>query len=302
MKGTEYPCRCSPASLAMGLLCCLLFSTASVHAVQSPPPLPESRQIQLDSPQQDVSLQLRGAAAPGGMLRGFVTPGWSVFLDDQPRPTDAEGRFLLGFGRDQFGPVRLSVRNEAGQTREWTLDLGSREYEIQRIEGIPQKMMQPDAATLERIRIENLRVTAARAQHLDRSNWAERFIWPLEGVITGVYGSQRFYNGEPRRPHFGVDVAAPTGTPIVAPAGGVVTLAEPDLFFSGGTLILDHGMGLSSSFLHLSRLLVAVGTEVEQGQVIAEVGATGRVTGAHLDWRMNLDGVRIDPQLLMAGE
>ena len=121
----------------------------------------------------------------------------------------------------------------------------------------------------------------------------------MTGPISGVYGSQRILNGKPRRPHFGVDVARPTGTPIVAPADGVITLAEPAMFFSGGTLIIDHGHRLSSSMLHLHKILVKEGDQVKQGQVIAEIGATGRVTGAHLDWRMNLRGHRIDPQLLV---
>jgi murein DD-endopeptidase MepM/ murein hydrolase activator NlpD len=121
----------------------------------------------------------------------------------------------------------------------------------------------------------------------------------VQGPISGVYGSQRILNGEPRRPHYGVDIAVPVGTPVRAPAPGIVTLAVPDMFFSGGTLIIDHGHRLSSSFLHLSKLHVDVGDRVEQGDLVAEVGATGRVTGAHLDWRMNLRDRRIDPQLLV---
>ncbi|WP_332102842.1 M23 family metallopeptidase [Kineobactrum salinum] len=125
------------------------------------------------------------------------------------------------------------------------------------------------------------------------------FSWPVEGRISGVYGSQRIYNGKPGSPHYGVDVAVPTGTEVRAPAAGVVTLAEPDLFYSGGTIILDHGYLLSSSFLHLSKLHVAVGDEVEPGDLIAEVGATGRATGPHLDWRMSWRSARIDPQFLV---
>ena len=124
------------------------------------------------------------------------------------------------------------------------------------------------------------------------------FVWPAEGPISGVYGSQRFYNGEPRRPHFGVDVAVPTGTIVRAPAAGVVTLAEPDLYFSGGTVILDHGYRLSSSFLHMSEVAVQVGDELQPGDIIGAVGSTGRATGPHLDWRMNWREQRIDPQLL----
>jgi murein DD-endopeptidase MepM/ murein hydrolase activator NlpD len=125
------------------------------------------------------------------------------------------------------------------------------------------------------------------------------FIWPLEGRISGVYGSQRILNGTPRRPHFGVDIAASVGTRAMAPADGVVTLAHPDMFYSGGTLIIDHGHGLSSTFMHLHRILVNKGQRVRGGEPVAEVGATGRVTGPHLDWRMNLFTKRLDPQLLV---
>ena len=141
-------------------------------------------------------------------------------------------------------------------------------------------------------------VKATRKLDDPRTDFLDGFIWPSQGPISGVYGSQRILNGKPRRPHFGVDVAGPVGTPVVAPAGGVVTLAHPDMYFSGGTLVIDHGHGLSSAFLHLSRILVKEGQRVEQGEPIAEIGATGRVTGAHLDWRMNWFEQRIDPQLL----
>jgi murein DD-endopeptidase MepM/ murein hydrolase activator NlpD len=130
-------------------------------------------------------------------------------------------------------------------------------------------------------------------------DFAGAFHWPLEGPITGVYGSQRVYNDVPGRPHYGVDVAAATGTPITTPAPGLVTLAHPDMFYSGGTVIIDHGYGISSTMMHLSKVLVDVGQEVVPGDIIAEVGASGRATGPHLDWRMNWFKVRIDPQLLV---
>ncbi len=139
---------------------------------------------------------------------------------------------------------------------------------------------------------------AARETLADRKDYAEGFGWPLTGRISGVYGSQRILNGEPRQPHYGVDVARPTGTVVTAPAPGVVTLVEADLYYSGGTLIIDHGRGLSSTFIHLSEILVEPGQQVETGDAIAKVGATGRATGPHLDWRMNLGPVRLDPALL----
>jgi len=150
----------------------------------------------------------------------------------------------------------------------------------------------------QRIRRDSAAVKQARERDDPRADFLSGWIWPVEGPISGVYGSQRVLNGKPRRPHFGVDIAMPVGTLVKAPADGLVTLAHPDMFYSGATLIIDHGHKLSSTFLHLSRILVEVGDRVRQGEVIAEVGKSGRVTGAHLDWRMNLRQARIDPQLL----
>ena len=142
-------------------------------------------------------------------------------------------------------------------------------------------------------------VKKARTIDDPRADFLSGFRWPIKGRISGVYGSQRILNGEPRRPHFGIDIAAPTGTKVGAPADGVVTMVHPDMFFSGGTMIVDHGHGLSSAFLHLSRILVEKGDRVVQGQTIAEVGSTGRSTGPHLDWRINLFDRRLDPSLLV---
>jgi len=175
----------------------------------------------------------------------------------------------------------------------------SRDYNIQRVEGVPKKTVNPGPEYYQRIRAEAAAARKARAVRFDLPYYLQNFQWPVTGPISGVYGSQRYYNGTPRRPHYGVDIARPTGTPVLAPAAGVVTLAHDDMFFSGGTLILDHGQGLSSSFLHLSKLIVEVGQTIEQGQIIAEVGASGRVTGPHLDWRMNWLDQRVDPQLLV---
>ncbi len=179
------------------------------------------------------------------------------------------------------------------------MKIAKRDYRIQRIDGLPPRKVTPKAEDLKRIRQETALVKAARRRDDPRTDFMRGFIWPAKGRVSGVYGSQRILNGQPRRPHFGVDVAGPVGTPVVAPADGVVTLVHPDMFFSGGTLVIDHGHGLSSSFLHLSEVLVKEGQRVKQGELIARIGATGRVTGAHLDWRMNLFDTRIDPQLLV---
>jgi murein DD-endopeptidase MepM/ murein hydrolase activator NlpD len=161
----------------------------------------------------------------------------------------------------------------------------------------------PPAEQLERIRREREKVRAAKAKRIETPGFLravrEGLSWPAKGRISGVYGSQRFYNGNPGNPHYGVDIARPTGTPVYSPGPGLVTLAEPDLFYSGGTVILDHGYGLSSSFLHMSRIDVAVGDVLEVGDLIGAIGATGRATGPHLDWRMSWFNQRIDPQLLV---
>ena len=233
----------------------------------------------------------------GSLLWGRVAPGSAVYLDDEPLSVSSDGVVVLGFGRDAAGSSILRVEGENSCWEE--LSPSAREYNIQRVEGVPQRTVTPDPEHLERIRREAVLVRDARARSSERTDFAGGFAWPLKGPISGVYGSQRVYNGKPGRPHYGVDVAAPTGTPVAAPAPGVVVLAEPDLFYSGGTLIIDHGSEVSSSFLHLSKVSVEVGTRVETGDIVGEVGATGRATGPHLDWRMNWRDRRVDPQLLV---
>ncbi len=243
---------------------------------------------------------LRGELVQGGVVFGTAPPGSRVTQDGKTVRVGAGGEFLLGFDRDAAAVSEVEVVLPDGSRHATRLEVATREYDIQRIDGLPPAKVTPRSPEdLERIRRDAAAVKAARTRDDDRADFLSGFEWPARGRISGVYGSQRILNGEPRRPHYGVDVAAPTGTPVTAPAPGIVTLADPDLFFSGGTLILDHGHQLSSSFLHLHKLHVAVGDRVEQGQLIGEIGATGRVTGPHLDWRMNLRDRRVDPTLLV---
>ncbi len=246
-----------------------------------------------------LALELEGPHRQGGLLRGQVEPGAQVNALGHTIPVDANGRFVLGLGRTAPARVNVTVIRPGGEREQHRIAIAAREYAIQRIDGLPAEQVSPDAETLARIRREGAQVRTARSARFSERYFDSGWIWPVTGPISGVYGSQRILNGQPRQPHYGVDIARATGTPVRAPADGVVTLAAPDLFFSGGTLILDHGQGLSSSFLHLSAMDVAVGDPVVQGQVIARVGATGRVTGAHLDWRMNWFDQRIDPTLLV---
>ncbi|MCG8425893.1 MAG: M23 family metallopeptidase [Chromatiales bacterium] len=242
---------------------------------------------------------LSGKAIQGGLMTGQTTPGAKVSVDGDAVRVSADGIFLVGFGRDHPKQSKVVIAYPDGSRETQTIKVAQREYKIQRINNLPKRKVTPNKADLKRIRDDSAQAKKARSQDDDRQGFRSGWIWPVEGPISGVYGSQRILNGKPRRPHFGVDIARPTGTPVKAPADGVVTLAHPDMFFSGATLIIDHGHKLSSSFLHLSKIRVKVGDKVKQGDVVAEVGATGRVTGAHLDWRMNYYQHRIDPQLLV---
>ena len=245
-------------------------------------------------------MRLDGPRTQGGLLRGRVPPGSTVEYAGDAVRVSKDGWFLVGFGRDAPPEAELVVVFPDGRRERQVLKVDRREYDIQRIDGLPPRKVTPRSEEdLARIRAEVKMVMQARAIDDPRADFLGGFRWPAKGRISGVYGSQRILNGEPRRPHFGVEVAAPTGTEVSAPADGVVTLVHPDVFFSGGTLILDHGHGLSSAFLHLSRILVEKGERVVQGQLIAEIGETGRATGPHLDWRMNLLHRRIDPALLV---
>ena len=241
-----------------------------------------------------------GQLLQGGFIWGQVAPGSRVTLDGEQLDVLEDGTTFAGFGRDAAATAQLVVEGAQGCSE--TLQIAARDYQIQKVEGVPQRTVTPPEGQLERIRREGALVKSARAGRLERPDLLatvlDGFKWPAQGPISGVYGSQRVYHGEPRRPHYGVDVAGPEGTPVSAPAAGVVTLAEPDLFFSGGTVILDHGFQVSSTFLHMSKVLVTVGDELQAGDPVGEIGATGRATGPHLDWRMNWRDRRIDPQLL----
>lgn len=244
-------------------------------------------------------LQVRGELTQGSMLVGKTEPGNQVTFNGRSLSVSESGYFVFGMAREADSEHELTVVTADGKTHQYPLQVASREFDIQRIDGLPQQTVTPDPEIQERVSRENQQIAAARSTRSDMTYFAGPYIWPAEGRISGVYGSQRILNGEPRAPHWGLDIAAPTGTPVHAPVNGVVVLAHPDMFMSGGTLIVDHGHGVFSNFLHLHRILVDVGDYVEQGDPIAEIGATGRATGPHLDWRMNWEAMRVDPQLLL---
>ncbi|QSX35464.1 M23 family metallopeptidase [Shewanella avicenniae] len=242
---------------------------------------------------------LSGVIEQGALIRGKTLAGSRVSLDGEALKITADGNFVFGFDRDSAESHQLSISYPDGSQEQRALTVAKQDYRISRIEGISKEIMQPDPADVARAKLDSQMVREARDTSSDLKAFMSQFIWPVTGRISGVYGSQRIYNGVAGNPHFGVDIARPTGTVVVAPADGVVTLAVPDMFYSGGTMVIDHGFGVSSSFLHLSKLYVKPGRQVKQGQKVAEVGATGRATGPHLDWRLNWYQMRLNPQSIV---
>jgi murein DD-endopeptidase MepM/ murein hydrolase activator NlpD len=242
---------------------------------------------------------MNGQWRQGGLVWGYVEPGTQLTVDGVAVSQAEDGLFVFGFGRDASAEAELTLWRNGQKVASAVVEVAPQTYRIQRVEGVPQRTVTPSEEDMARIRRDAALVSKARANSISEALFIEPFIWPTQGPITGVFGSQRVYNGVPGRPHYGVDVGVPKGTAVLAPASGVVTLAEDDLFYSGGTIIIDHGMGVFSSMLHLSKVDVVVGQTLTQGEKIGEVGATGRATGPHLDWRMNWRKTRIDPFLIV---
>jgi murein DD-endopeptidase MepM/ murein hydrolase activator NlpD len=245
------------------------------------------------------AVSFEGEFTQGGLLIGQVQEGQTISYQGKALKLTTNNQFLLGLGRNAAATTTFTLNHQDQEPETITLKIAARQYNIQKIEGVPAKTVTPPASDLQRIKQDASLVREARKLVSNKQDFLKGFIKPANGPITGVYGSQRFYNGVPKSPHYGIDYAAPTGTPVIAPAGGIVTFAHNDLFYSGGTLIIDHGHGLSSTFLHLSEILVEPDQQVTLGMEIAKIGATGRATGPHLDWRMNWLDQRIDPDLVL---
>lgn len=241
-------------------------------------------------------IELSGELKQGAILFGKAPVGSKVYFNDKELALSPDGRFVFGVGRDAAPAHRLEVVTAHKRTRV-PVNIARREYDVQHVNGVAQKYVSPPAEVSARIAKDAIEVRKARDTSSTLDAVFIKPLMPAKGRISGVYGSQRVFNGEPRNPHYGLDVAAPTGTEVIAPLAGKVTLAQ-DLYYSGLTLIVDHGYGISSTFMHLSQINVAVGETVKQGAKIGEIGATGRVTGAHLDWRINWYHERLDPALL----
>ncbi|SIN90431.1 Murein DD-endopeptidase MepM and murein hydrolase activator NlpD, contain LysM domain [Sulfurivirga caldicuralii] len=247
---------------------------------------------------QKTPIQVSGQLTQGGYAIVTASPGSRISYAKRTLIVDESGARPIGFSRDAATRQEISVRLPDGRTIIREITLAPRKYAIQRINGLKKRYVSPDKATLKKIREDIARARAARRLDLPFAGWRDRFIWPTSGIISGVYGSQRILNGKPRRPHYGVDIAAPTGTPVYAPAGGKVTLATP-MVLSGNTLMIDHGRGVRSTFMHLSNMTVHEGELVKKGQKVGEVGATGRATGPHLHWGMSWFNTRLDPATFM---
>lgn len=244
----------------------------------------------------------KGRWRQGAAVFGSVAPGSALKFGDRAVSVSDEGRFVVGIAYDAGPAAELVVTDPAGAVHRYEYSVESRTYDVQRIGGLPQAMVEPPPEVQQRIEEDQRLVSEARQFDSRIDEFAGTFVWPVAAQVTGVYGSNRILNGVPRQPHFGIDLAAPEGTPVRAAAGGVVRLAARDLYFTGGTIILDHGHGLTTTYLHLSKLGVEQGQTVSRGAVIGRVGRTGRATGPHLCWRANWFDVRLDASLLLQPE
>ena len=239
---------------------------------------------------------LRGGAVEGGLMIARTAPDNRVTLDEVAIPVAPDGPFIVGFHRDSDLPVTISITKTDGTSQLTVLTPQQRSYQIQRIDGLQKNMVTPPENVIARIKSDQAAVAAARQTPAAAGDFWRGIDWPITGRISGVFGSQRILNGQPRQPHYGIDIAVPKGTPVRAPASGLVTLVK-DLYFSGWTIIINHGLGLNSTFLHLDSTAISVGDTVQRGSIIGTVGSTGRSTGPHLDWRLDWQGRRIDASL-----
>ena len=253
----------------------------------------------LEVPVVATELHFEGNFTQGGLVMGQSLPGSKVLVDSAPVRISPAGDFLLGFGRDAPSKVEVRVVAPSGQSEVRQLTVKARDYEIQRIDGLPPKQVTPDPEVLRRITAESNLIKNARKIDTPTPHFRSGFAWPVHGVVSGVYGSQRILNGKPRSPHSGVDIAAPRGTAVRAAADGVVSLVHQGMYFTGKTVLIDHGLGLASVFIHMDEILVREGQRLSKGTPIGKVGATGRATGPHLHWGISLFETRLDPALLV---
>tara|TARA_A100001035_G_scaffold130613_1_gene102704 strand:+ start:426 stop:1235 length:810 start_codon:yes stop_codon:yes gene_type:complete len=248
---------------------------------------------------KSYALQFNGKFIQGHFIVGKTDPNSKVIIDKKQIKVSKDGFFAFGIGKDRKYDVVIRIIKN-GETTKVVKKVQKRKYNIQRIDGLEEKKVTPPEEVYERIKKENILIAKAREINSDLDYFKNKFILPVDNaIITGVYGSQRILNGKPRWPHYGIDFAQKLGTPIKAMADGVVTLAEKDLYFTGATLIFDHGHGISTLYMHLDQIFVELGDIVKQGDIIGTVGSSGRSTGPHLDVRLNWFGTRLDPATVL---
>ena len=260
---------------------------------------PSSAEKKLTLNFEQTIVNLQGNFIQGGLVKGKIVPDKEIKFENRILRKDSNGNFVIGFGRDYKENPYFELKIDDKKWLKKSFKITKRKYNTQIINGLQKKMVTPPKSFYDRINRENKSIKLIRNLNSDINYVFQEFIWPNKGIISGVFGSQRILNGKPRRPHYGVDIAAKNGSPVLSPTDSIVRMAENDLYFTGGTIMLDHGHGVISVYSHLSKIKVNVGDKVLKGQKIAEVGSTGRSTGPHLDWRINWFDQRLDPALLI---
>ena len=245
------------------------------------------------------ALEFLGKFEQGAFILGKTNPGTKIKIDNKEVRVTKDGYFAFGLDRDRKNNIIIKII-EKNKTTIVEKKILKRDYKIQRIDGLPSKQVTPPPEVYDRIKKDNILIGKARSIDSTLNFFKDKFIYPIDKyIITGVYGSQRILNGKPRRPHYGIDFHAPEGTPVKAMMDGIVTLSEKDMYFTGGTIIFDHGHGISTLYMHMKDINVKVGQRIKQGQIVGTLGQSGRATGPHLDIRLNWFGVKLDPMTIL---
>tara|TARA_B100001093_G_C26739653_1_gene976070 strand:+ start:373 stop:1173 length:801 start_codon:yes stop_codon:yes gene_type:complete len=245
-----------------------------------------------------IAIELNGKFIQGGLIRGKIDPGAKIFLDNNPLKVSKEGLFVFGISKERINDIKINFKN-SNEKKEILKKIKKRKFRTQRINGLPSRMVTPNKEDMIRIKKEGKLIKNAKQVNSNTTFFYSKFIKPVSGIITGKYGNQRILNGKPRRAHYGIDIAAKKGTAIIAPASGKITLVKKNLYFTGGTIFIDHGHGVNSIYSHLSSVKVRIGQFVNQGDTIGTVGSTGRSTGPHLDFRIYWKNIPVDPELII---
>ena len=249
-------------------------------------------------PTPSVAIEFKGKFLQGHFIVGITNPSAKIIIDKKEVKVSKDGFFAFGIDRDRKFDLTIT-KIQDGKKEKIVKKVLKRKYNIQRIDGLEESKVTPPESVYKRIKEENNKIGKARAINSDLPFFKNQFIMPVKGIISGVYGSQRILNGKPKWPHYGIDIAAKKGTMIKSSGSGTVTMAEDDLYYTGGTIIMDHGHGISTIYSHLESVMVSVGDKINQGDIIGTVGSTGRSTGPHLDFRLNWFQTRLDPMSLL---